>query len=321
MELTATQKKIIRILLAEKHSTRSLLAYELSLTNAALTLALKALISEGMVVEKRNDNGQKVGRKELSLALNPEYGSFLSVDIKKRHSYFYEMDFSGKIKEKKDDRDISFPAFLLSRKNRILGVGIVLRGEASKEKAKSRHLETIELLERQNIPYFIFNNVDCLADIHFLFSHKDKNFLLMKYGPGVGSSIYVNGKPLGSSSELGHTFYKNKTIEDSISYLSILNEDMEEKEATEIIRNDRRKLNKVLEALSFALVNADALLSFQKIILSGALLSSEDVVDSLKKHILSLKPDFDLNKISDYPNYIEINEIKGALGAFDKTFR
>ena len=321
MELTKTQKTIIRILLAEKSSNRSLLAEKLSLTNAALTLALKPLLSEGMIIEKRDLSVQKVGRKALSIELNPDYGSFLSIDIKKSHSYFYEMDFSGNLKDKKDDRDLAFSEFLKSRKNFILGIGLVVRGDASFSYVKKKHPDLINELDDSSIPYFVFNNVDCLADIYFLENHGYKNFLLLKYGPGVGSSLYVNGKPLGAASELGHTYYNGKKVESLISYASLLGKEMDEKEATNIIEKDEGKLNAILKALSFVICNADALLSFQKIILSGELLSLTEIEGELKEKILSLNPDFDVNKISDYPNYKEKNEIKGALGAFMKIFR
>ncbi len=321
MELTKTQKTIIRILFAEKSSTRSVLAEKLMLTNAALTLALKSLISEGLVLETRSSVSQKVGRKELQIVLNPEYGSFLSVDIKKHHSYFYEVDFAGNLIEKSNDALISFDDFLSSRHSKVLSIGVVVRGDASLTTFEKHHVDLYESLKKLDIPYYVFNNVDCLADIYFLSFHKAKNFLLVKYGPGVGSSIYANGKPLGALSELGHTYFGDKKVEDTISYAAILNKDMEEKDATALIKDDKEKLDKVLTVLSFALCNADALLSLQKIILSGALLSDEEVIAALKEKILSLNSDFDLEKISNYENYLDINEIKGALGAFDRTFR
>ncbi len=320
MALTKTQKTIIRILLVEKSSTRTLLASKLALTNAALTLALKPLISEGLVLETRSKNSQKVGRKELCVTLNPNYGTFLSIDVRKHHSYFNLVDFSGKLASSSDDTSISLSDLLLKSKSKIIGIGITIRGEASLESFKARYPDLFKEMERCAIPYYIFNNVDCLASIYSLSHYEDKNFLLVKYGPGLGSSIYTNGKPLGAASELGHTFYQDKTVEDTISYSSLLGQEVEEKEGMALIQKDKAKLNKILTVLSFALCNADSLLSLQKVILSGALLTSEEVISLLKKQIISLKPDFDLGKICVYENYQEINEIKGALGAFNKTF-
>lgn len=321
MELTTTQKTIIRILFADKSSTRSVLASKLSLTNAALTLALKSLISEGMVMEYRSSGSQRVGRKEMQISLNPNYGSFLSIDIKQHHSYFYEVDFAGNLIEKSDDSKVTFEKFLEDRENIIIAIGVVVRGDASEETFAKKHPELSDILHNCRIPYFIFNNVGCLANIYYLSFHHAKNFLLVKYGPGVGSAIYANGKPLGALSELGHTFYGDKMVEDTISYSAILGKDMDESEATALIKEDKEKLNKVLKVLSFALCNADSLLSLQKIILSGALLSDKEVLEALKKQIASLNPSFDLEKISLYENYLDINEIKGALGAFNRTFR
>lgn len=320
MVLTKTQKTIIRILLVEKSSTRTLLACRLKLTNAALTLALKPLISEGLVLESRSKSIQKVGRKELRVTLNPNYGSFLSIDVRKHHSYFNLMDFSGKLTFSSDDASISLSDLLSMSKQRILGIGITIRGEASLQSFKARYPGLFQEVRGAAIPYFVFNNVDCLASIYSLSHHEDKNFLLVKYGPGLGSSIYANAKPLGASSELGHTFYRDKTVEETISYSSLLGKEVEEKEGLALIQKDKAKLNKILSVLSFALCNADSLLSLQKVILSGALLTSDEVIGLLEKQIISLKPDFDLSKIRVYENYREINEIKGALGAFNKTF-
>lgn len=320
MTLTKTQKTIIRILFVEKSSTRTLLAEKLSLTNAALTLALKPLINEGMVSESRSLETQKVGRKELQISLNPSYGRFLSIDIRKHHSYFDVIDFSGALIANADDTSVSFEELLDASKGKILGIGVTVRGEASLDSFKKRYPELAKTLDALSIPYYVFNNVDCLASIYSLSHHEDKNFLLVKYGPGLGSSIYANGKPLGSSSELGHTFYQDKTVEETISYSSILGKEVEEKEGLVLIQKDKAKLDKILTVLSFALCNADSLLSLQKVILSGALLTSSEVIALLKKKLIALNPAFDLTKICVYDSYEDINERKGALGAFNKTF-
>lgn len=320
MALTKTQKTIIRILFVEKSSTRTLLASKLALTNAALTLALKPLINDGLVLETRSKTSQKVGRRELRVTLNANYGSFLSIDVRKHHSYLNLVDFSGESIFSSDDASTPLGGILSKSKRRMLGIGITIRGEASLESFKTRYPDLFHEVQGSGIPYYVFNNVDCLASIYSLSHHEDKNFLLVKYGPGLGSSIYTNGKPLGATSELGHTFYQDKTVEDTISYSSLLGKEVEEKEGLALIQKNKAKLDKILTVLSFALCNADSLLSLQKIILSGALLTSEDVIALLKKQIISLKPDFDLTKICVYEDYQKINEIKGALGAFNKIF-
>ena len=321
MNLTKTQKNILSILLVSPSSTRGALAKSLSLTNAALTLALKPLLKEGMVKEERNLGlSQKAGRKELRISLNPEYGCFLGVDVRKHHAYFSLVDFSGALIAQSDDGQNSLLSFCASSPKKILGIGVALRGNASEESLEERFPALAADLKKLGIPYFVFNNVDCLSSIYSLFHSEESNFLLVKYGPGLGSSVYAHGKPIGSSSELGHTFYQDKTVEETISYLALLGQEYDEKEGYAKIKENQEILAKVLTVLSFALCNADSLLSLQKVILSGALLSDNEVIEKLKTQIRLLSGSFDLSKIVVYENYQSINERKGALGAFIKTF-
>lgn len=319
INLTSTQKNIIKILFVEKESSRSILAKKLKLTNAALTLTMKPLLEEGIILESKKDI-QRVGRKELITTLNPDYGYFLGVDIRKHHFYFSLMNFLGDVIKIDDDRNIKFKDFYKDYLNNIIAIGITVRGVASLNVLKEKYPAFHSEIEDLGIPYYLSNNVNCLADIYSLYYHDDKNFLLIKYGPGVGSSIYVYGKPLGETSELGHMYYKNNTIEESISYSSILGKELEEDEANVEILKDDEKLRYILHVLSFAIINADSLLSLQKIILSGALLSNEITIKELEKELIKLNTNFDINKLCIYPNYNNINDKKGSLGAFIKFF-
>ncbi len=320
MNLTETQKSIIRILFVSKESSRSILASTLSLTNAALTLALKPLLEEKMISERRKEDSQKVGRKELKLTLNPEYGCFLGVDIRRHHEYYYLMDFAGNILDETDNSKLLFKDFYNKNKRYVISIGIALRGDSSVNSFAKRYPDLLAQIEEMNLPYHIFNNVNCLANIYAENHPEEKNFLLVKYGPGVGSSIYVNGKPLGCSSELGHTYYQDKTIEDTISYSAILKQDLEEKDGTKLITSNEELLDKVVHVLSFALCNANSLLSLQSIILSGELLTSFEVIKKLEGELRSIEPNFDLTKICLYEDYATFNNKKSCIGAFIKTY-
>ncbi len=320
INLSDTQKSIIRILFVTKEGSRSILANKLSLTNAALTLAIKPLIENEIVIEEKNDT-QRVGRKELKLALNPNYGNFLGVDIRKHNLYYSLMNFKGELVDSCSSKESSLKEFVNGKEN-ILAVGVTIRGSIINGMLEEKYPQLQKELDEIGLPTYIFNNVDCLADIYSLFHHEDENFLLVKYGPGVGSSIYVHGNPLGNLSELGHTYcYPNKTVEDSICYSSLLGKEYEENEGNEIILNDEEKLKEVMRVLSFALVNADCLLSLQKIILSGALLSNETTKLKLKEELTLINPSFDTAKLCVYPHYNEFNAKKSCIGAFIKTYK
>ncbi len=320
ISLSDTQKSIIRILFVEKESSRSILASKLSLTNAALTLAIKPLIENGLVFEEKNDT-QRVGRKELKIALNPAYGNFLGIDIRKHNSYYSLMDFKGELIKSGSSKDTSLKDFIKDNNN-ILAVGVTIRGNIVNTSLEQKYPSLQKELDEIGLTTYLFNNVDCLADIYSLFHHEDQNFLLVKYGPGVGSSIYVHGSPLGNLSELGHTyFYLDRTVEETICYSSLIGKEVEENEGNEIILKDKEKLKEVMRVLSFALINADCLLSLQKIILSGDLLSNEENKAKLKEQLVAINPNFNTNKLCVYPSYNEMNAKKSCIGAFIKMYK
>ncbi len=312
--LSETQKSIIRILFAEKESTRTLLSSRLSLTNAALTLSLKPLLEERIILEKKNE-AQKIGRKQITLYLNGEYGCFLGIDVKRNHSTYSLMDFAGNLLLSENDDEISLSDFMKKSPYEILSLGVTLRGDASIshfEKQEEKISREIQSLKK---PYYLANNVDCLAEIYSLYHPDERNFLLVKYGPGVGSSIHANGYPLGNLSELGHMYYQEKTIEETISYSSLL-EGMNEKEATEYLLAHEETQRKILHVLAFSLINADALLALDKIILSGAILSDRNVLSRLIEETKKINPSFKEEKLSLYPDYNRLNEKKSAILAF-----
>ncbi len=312
--LSETQKSIIRILFAEKESTRTLLSSRLSLTNAALTLSLKPLLEERIILEKKNE-AQKIGRKQITLYLNGEYGCFLGIDVKRNHSTYSLMDFAGNLLLSESDDEISLSDFMKKSPYEILSLGVTLRGDASIshfEKQEEKISREIQSLKK---PYYLANNVDCLAEIYSLYHPDERNFLLVKYGPGVGSSIHANGYPLGNLSELGHMYYQEKTIEETISYSSLL-EGMNEKEATEYLLAHEETQRKILHVLAFSLINADALLALDKIILSGAILSDRNVLSRLIEETKKINPSFKEEKLSLYPDYNRLNEKKSAILAF-----
>ncbi len=320
ISLSDTQKSIIRILFVEKESSRSILASKLSLTNAALTLAIKPLIENGLVFEEKNDT-QRVGRKELKIALNPAYGNFLGIDIRKHNFYYSLMDFKGELIKSGSSKDTSLKDFIKDNNN-ILAVGVTIRGNIVNTSLEQKYPSLQKELDEIGLTTYLFNNVDCLADIYSLFHHEDQNFLLVKYGPGVGSSIYVHGSPLGNLSELGHTyFYLDRTVEETICYSSLIGKEVEENEGNEIILRDEEKLKEVMRVLSFALINADCLLSLQKIILSGDLLSNEENKAKLKEQLVAINPNFNANKLCVYPSYNEMNAKKSCIGAFIKMYK
>ena len=320
MKLNLTQNRIIRLLFLKGSLSRKSLASALSLSKAALTFATKELLEEGLLVsvgEKESEG--KVGRREEMLELNPEYGHLLGLDIRLHNFYFSLTDFQGAnptFLVAKTEKEATRILESVRKKGPIIAFSILMRGEASQERLSERFPSLAKALAELPCPISIQNNVAALARIYAFYHEENQNFLLVKYGPGLGSAIYVNGSLLGSASELGHAYVGNKPLEEQISFAVLLGEELEEKEGAERLLNDESLLTEAMGKLSYGLYNATELLHLEKIVLSGALLSHKQPRELLLQKLQSIEGGSLLPEIIKYPSYASINEIKGSIAAF-----
>lgn len=321
MNLNKTQKRIIELLFLKKTASKKELANEMSLSQAALTLSSKPLVEEGFIlVEGKKTNG-RAGRNEELLSLNPNYGCFLGVDAKTTSITVTEMDFAGNlILDAKlfNDQEVLSCVEKECKKKNILGLNVTYRKNLSPD----QHQTLIQKLNTLSIPQIHFiNNVDALANVYYFLHQEEKNFLLVKYGPGLGSCIYVNGKPImgknGARSEIGHAYlFNGKKLEDVISFSALLHKEVDEIEGAEALYQDKEKLSIALNSLSLCLLDSDALLALDRIIFAGVLLSKQSVVEQISENIKNYEKDFPLEKISLYPDYSLLTKKKASLQAF-----
>ncbi|MCR5490889.1 MAG: hypothetical protein K6F32_02035 [Bacilli bacterium] len=306
------------MLLKKGAASKKELSFEMGLSQAALTISARPLIENGVIqIEGKKGNG-KAGRKEEMLSLNPNYGYYLGCDIKETSITVSTMDFAGHLTFEKKCRtgdEAILVIETLIKDGAPLGVGAIHRKSKASEKAS----EFIARLSALPIPApRKVNNVESLAAIYRFYHEEATNFLLIKYGPGVGSCIYANGAPIlrsnGVKSEIGHAFLSDgRRLEDAVSFSSLLHEDIEEREGAELIYRDEKLLNAALQGLALAIVDADALLALDKIVFAGILLSKEDIKEKIGKMVLAYDPSFDVSKISIYPDYEEKNREKACL--------
>ena len=321
MNLNKTQKRIIELLLLKKTASKKELALEMNLSQAALTLASRTLLEEGYILSEGKKSNGKAGRSEELLSLNPDYGYFLGVDAKKSSITFSEMDFAGNLVSLKrftlDCELLDYIAKEAMMKN-ILGMSVTYR----KSLEPSQNEGLVMKLEQFNIPHISFvNNVEALANVYHFLHEEDKNFLLVKYGPGLGSCIYVNGEPIirknGTRSEIGHGYLSNGSkIEDVVAFDTLLGKDIDEQEGAVDLFDNKEKLSSALSVIALTLLDADALLALDKIIFAGLLLTKNEVKEHLIKIILRYNEEFDTQKISPYPDYENLNKIKAALQSY-----
>lgn len=325
MDLNKTQKRIIELLFLKRSASKKELSREMNLSQAALTLSSKPLMEEGYLFSEGKKSSGRAGRSEELLSLNPSYGYFLGVDVKKTSITLTEMNFAGNLllEEKfHDDHAIYQRLKEETDAKKVLGLGVTYR----KNLFPFQYEGLISKLDNLPIPHIFFvNNVEALASSYHFLHQEEKNFLLIKYGPGLGSCIYVNGEPIkrqnGTRSEIGHAYLSNGSkLEDVVSFDTLLGKTVEEAEGAEELFQNKEKLSIALSTIALSLLDADALLALDQIVFAGVLLSKQEVIGRILQLILQYNPEFNINKISVYPDYAVNNSKKATLHSFIQLF-
>jgi hypothetical protein len=96
--------------------------------------------------------------------------------------------------------------------------------------------------------------------------------------------------------------------------------DYDEKEGAEVIKKNPELLEKIIVIMSPTLLNASYMLSLDKIVFAGILLSDPEIKDRLEVEMKELDKNFSTDKIIVYPEYAKIIDIKGSLQVFIDNF-
>lgn len=315
-----TQKFIISYLFRNDYVSQGKLSEVLNISKSAITQTLQPLIKENIIIKDDGVKTGKVGRREIPLHLNPDYGIFLGIDVRKHFYYLSGIDFSSNPLFSKRCENLSGVIkeinLAISNSSQCLGLAITIRGFNSFDEFKEKNNDFVSAILSLNIPVKFINNVECLAYVYKFYHPEDKSFILIKYGPGVGSSIFINGLPVGSKSEFGKMYVDDKKLEDTISFNNLYQDCIDESECATKLLNDSNLLSFSMKCLAKCLVNADALLSLDSIILAGNVLSNQKAIDLLKEEVNKIDETVYQHKEKTYENYTHLNEYKGAIMAF-----
>jgi transcriptional regulator of PTS gene len=329
MNFAPSEKRLMQLLYLEGPLSRKSLALKLSLTGAAVTLSTQSLLSENLLEEAGSLPTHRAGRREERVALHLAGATLAGVDVRKRFYYVTLTNLGGSLLESAKFASVEEAVAYLKKKAQVLppylGIGVTIRGFSSLASLAKEHPGLIEAFRSFSCPVHFLNNVESLAYLYQLYHPEDSNFLLLKYGPGVGSSVFVGGHPLkgqdGSSSEIGHWFiYSGHKLEDEISFETLLGGEYDEKEGAEALMKNPKALERCIDTLGFSLINANYLLSLDKIVVSGVLLSDPQVFDRLAKRLVAIDASFDTKKLVVYDQYEGLNERKGSLQVFADNF-
>lgn len=236
-------------------SSRKTISDVIGLTQAAVGKICKELIDDSLLYETGSKDSLTAGRREILLDLN--YKNFYCIGINLfRENIVALVTYIDGIEvlklELEYDLDINISEQILNiinniieesgiDINNIIGIGISSRGKTDYQKGKII-LSTGEIIcikdkiEKEiGIKTYVNNNVRNLMIQEMSLSNLTSDTIFIKWGPGLGSSVYINQKIVYGSNlkagEIGKIIVNNingkvSTLEDVFNEWQIVNEVM-----------------------------------------------------------------------------------------------
>ena len=234
------RENILRLLTENGMMSRKDIAKVLGLTPAALSIITGEMLAEGVLLEKGQqiEADKKAGRKKILLDINAEFRYVLGISIDSDYTSIGISNLKGetvaainksnnKIYQQLDPESVlrTIKEYCITllwqnnlKKEEILGVGFGIIGPVDQREGVSKNAYGLfnervpvkKILEDYlQIPVQVENNVRSLA-LAELAEQDDKinNMLFVKYGPGIGAAIVINGEIYcgsnNSAGEIGH---------------------------------------------------------------------------------------------------------------------
>lgn len=232
----ANRAAVLYLLNREGTLSRKDISERLGLTPAAVTKITRELLSRGQIIEiGEAEENQKAGRKKILLSLNSDGIFALGISLEADFCTYGVFKISGErvLSEKiKFDHEIPPEEFLLRISDRvnavieksgvprekIIGTGVGTVGSVNEDgetvgkyglwhsgvniKSVLESALGVNVRVENNIKAFV------LAQTVFAGENEGENKLFIKWGPGVGSAIVIDGEVFSSNrnseAEIGH---------------------------------------------------------------------------------------------------------------------
>lgn len=231
------RQTILRLLNNSGAMSRKDIAHAVNLTSAAVTQLFSEMIEEGIIEEKGEvSEVGRVGRRKILVDIAYDCRIICSITIEKYMTWITLANLKGEIVETiaiATKSKIPPKEFLLKITNeckqciehnqipqeRLLGIGISLRGVVDKEQGISykaygiwnEEVPVRDIVESDmNVKVIVENNMKAFAQGEIIFGvgKQYEKLLFLKWYPGVGSAIVIDGKVYHSDSkkvpEIGH---------------------------------------------------------------------------------------------------------------------
>ena len=329
--------------------SRKDIAAATGLTPAAVTQICAALMEEQILVELGRAKSEGVGRKKVLVSINYDVAYVYAITIEPDGAKIALANLKGDAvgkttyhissqkPPKETLKEITKEALRLGREQwdlPIKGVSVAISGIVDKKRKVSVHaygiweeeVDVCGILEKEfSLPVIIENNVNALAVAELLYGvgKKIDNILLIKWGPGVGSSMILKKELYEGTdrkaAELGHYIVEKDgkrcscgrrgCLETKVSYPALCEITDFAPENFGKVLSESEGLKEALDLFARCIVNTVTIVSPNRVILCGSLFRSENVRQELIRACEKYDPLMGQERItytdlSDWEDYI-----------------
>lgn len=349
---------ILGIIAREGSVSRKKISEITGLTPASVTLLCNEMITQKMLIETGTISSTKgAGRKQILLELNADFCSILAINIESENTFIVLTDLKSTLLDKsvmKTERNLAPEKYLqkivkecqsILQKHpkeaaHLSGAAVCVPGIVNKKTGVSVHAFSVWdeevpvcaiLHDLLNVPVIIENNVNALAFAELFYdrSTNKKNFMLIKWGPGVGSAIVINQQVYegraGKTAELGHVIVekegqrcscgKKGCLETIVSYQAlsrIIPFSMEDLDSAyqKATAQQRHEIDDALDIFARIITNCMILAAPDKVVLCGKMFHSEGIRNKLMDLCYAYNPACPRERII----YTELRETEEYIG-------
>ncbi len=341
----SARNKVLSYIIRNGGTSRKEIAEKIGVTRAALTYITTELITEGILFEVGELVDGSVGRRQVKIDINKNYKYALGFDVSNTVIRITIINLKAEIIDKKRwefellneeilKEAIEYTHELIKKYNEsnILGIGLLVQGYIENEICHSLPIKNLKhiLTEEFNLKILMINNVQGIAITERYFGNTSTNFLLIKYGPGVGGVIVIDGKIVtgqnNRAGEIGHIRWgeregafcnvcgKEDCLESIINFKRVarLSDNDFNKpflNFEDLLNSIKKDNGRTLDSAFFKLAKAVRILieiiNPNELLLAGEIFSNEYFFNRFKEILLKDKTIIDEKNIFAIENYAE----------------
>ncbi len=341
----STEKKVLSYIVRKGAASRKEVSEQIGVTTATLSRVVASLMEQGILHELGTVEDGRVGRRQVILDLQEGLAYVMGFDVTNIYIRITVMDLRTKILEIKRwnfsvltqnilDTAMEYAASLIQKYSaeKILGVGLLMQGYIERDICFSLPITNIkeQLQQHLNVDIYMMNNVKGLAVAESYFGNPCQDYVVVKYGPGVGGVIVQNGEIVqgsnNSAGELGHIVWdphstrecficgKRGCLESLIGYGSLIQRAAPDMQVhypnlatvLEASKHDNyRALNDAFKNLAMAVNMMVDLVDPAEVLLAGEIFQNDDFFEKFVNQLKKYNPRFGKKGIYRIVNYKE----------------